>query len=58
MATAKCDGFIYDRSEWSQTVAMEFNAVCDEIWKMDLAKSFYMIGGIFSLAICGSLADR
>ncbi len=58
MKTQKCLEFVYDHSRWSQTVAMKFDTVCDNAWKMDLVKSLFMVGVMLSVSVGGSIADR
>lgn len=58
MVTAKCGEFIYDHSEWSQTVTTEFDTVCENAWKMDLVKSLFMVGLMLSVPIGGLISDK
>uniref|UniRef100_A0A8C5QGI1 Major facilitator superfamily (MFS) profile domain-containing protein n=1 Tax=Leptobrachium leishanense TaxID=445787 RepID=A0A8C5QGI1_9ANUR len=59
LSTEPCkDGWIYDSSVFSSTIATEFNLVCNQrSWKQ-VAHSIYMTGVFIGALVFGSLADK
>ncbi|XP_078577475.1 organic cation transporter protein-like isoform X1 [Branchiostoma floridae x Branchiostoma japonicum] len=52
------DGYEYDTSEYKSTVVTEWNLVCDNSWKVNLAKSLWFAGYMFGAVSGGHAADR
>eukprot|EP00058_Branchiostoma_floridae_P007179 XP_002592667.1 hypothetical protein BRAFLDRAFT_118384 [Branchiostoma floridae] len=51
------DGYEYDTSEYTSTVATEWNLVCDNSWKVNLAKSLWFAGIMAGAVFGGHAAD-
>ncbi|ETE68732.1 Solute carrier family 22 member 6-B, partial [Ophiophagus hannah] len=59
MATEPCkDGWVYDRSIFTNTIIMEWDLVCNRKTRRQMAQSIYMGGVLAGALILGSLADR
>uniref|UniRef100_A0A8C6X7H6 Major facilitator superfamily (MFS) profile domain-containing protein n=1 Tax=Naja naja TaxID=35670 RepID=A0A8C6X7H6_NAJNA len=58
-ATEPCkDGWVYDRSIFTNTIIMEWDLVCNRKTRRQMAQSIYMGGVLAGALILGSLADR
>ncbi|KAI8499574.1 hypothetical protein Bbelb_226250 [Branchiostoma belcheri] len=54
-----CDqGYEYDTSEYKSTVVTDWDLVCDNSWKVKLAKSLWFAGRMVGAALGGHAADR
>ncbi|CAH1251990.1 SLC22A5 [Branchiostoma lanceolatum] len=54
-----CDqGYEYDTSEYKSTVTMDWDLVCDDSWKVKLAKSIWFAGRMVGAGFGGHAADR
>ncbi|KAI8500561.1 hypothetical protein Bbelb_213790 [Branchiostoma belcheri] len=55
----KCDrGFEHDTSEYKSTVVTDWDLVCDDSWKVSMAKSVWFAGFMFGAVFGGHAADR
>uniref|UniRef100_A0A8D2J4I0 Major facilitator superfamily (MFS) profile domain-containing protein n=1 Tax=Varanus komodoensis TaxID=61221 RepID=A0A8D2J4I0_VARKO len=52
------DGWVYDRSVFSNTIVMEWDLVCDLRTRRQIAQSIYMGGVLVGALVFGTLADR
>ncbi|XP_018495839.1 organic cation transporter protein [Galendromus occidentalis] len=52
------DGWEYDTSEYSETLATKFNAVCDQAWLRSTAQSAFFLGGIIGSVAFGMISDK
>ncbi|XP_035671194.1 organic cation transporter protein-like [Branchiostoma floridae] len=54
-----CDqGYEYDTTEYKSTVVTDWDLVCDNSWKVNLAKSLWFAGKMAGAVIGGHAADR
>ncbi|XP_066466286.1 solute carrier family 22 member 6-A-like [Tiliqua scincoides] len=59
LETEPCrDGWIYDRSIFTNTIIMEWDLVCSLRTRRQMAQSVYMGGVLVGALVFGSLADR
>ncbi|XP_053544803.1 solute carrier family 22 member 6-B-like [Bombina bombina] len=57
--TESCvDGWVYDHSEFSSTIIMKWDLVCNHRRMRQLAQSIYMSGVLVGSIIFGSLSDK
>lgn len=56
--TVKCTSFVYDKTYYQDTRTIEWNMVCDNLYKGSLAQTIYMLGVFTGAVILGSLADK
>ncbi|XP_078666890.1 organic cation transporter protein-like [Branchiostoma floridae x Branchiostoma belcheri] len=55
----KCDqGYDHDTSEYKSTVVTDWDLVCDDSWKVSMAKSVWFAGFMFGAVFGGHAADR
>ncbi|XP_020633129.3 solute carrier family 22 member 6-A [Pogona vitticeps] len=52
------DGWVYDRSVFPNTIAMEWDLVCSSRSLKEMAQSLYMAGVLLGGIVFGSLSDR
>ncbi|XP_046738058.1 organic cation transporter protein [Diprion similis] len=56
--TVECDSWVYDRTYYQSSRAIEWDFVCSQRWMGALSQSAYMLG-VFAGAVClGSMADK
>jgi len=54
-----CDnGYVYDRSLFTETVITEFDLVCDQYYLIALSTSMYQVGILVGSILFGNAADR
>ncbi|XP_054714521.1 organic cation transporter protein-like [Uloborus diversus] len=56
--TVSCESFVWDHSEFEETVLSEFNIVCKKSKKATLSSSIFMCGVLFGSAGFGMIADK
>ncbi|XP_037088471.1 organic cation transporter protein-like [Pollicipes pollicipes] len=57
-STTPCNAWNYDTSEYSNTIIMEWDLVCERKWLQMLTQATYMIGIMFGVMFWGIAADR
>ncbi|CAH1251987.1 SLC22A3 [Branchiostoma lanceolatum] len=54
----KCDqGYVYDRSQFEDTVVTQWDVVCDKKWQVNMIQSLWMAGLMFGSFFGGHAAD-
>lgn len=53
-----CQSYVYDRTYYQNTRAMEWNFVCDKRWMIAIAQTLYMLGTLTGALTLGGLADK
>ncbi|XP_019622928.1 PREDICTED: organic cation transporter protein-like [Branchiostoma belcheri] len=54
----KCDqGYVYDRSQFENTVVTQWDVVCDKKWQVNMIQSVWMAGLMFGSFFGGHAAD-
>lgn len=56
--TVECDSYVWDKSEFDETVISEFNIVCKKGWKGTSSNTVFMLGVLFGSAGFGMIADK
>uniref|UniRef100_T1J4N1 Major facilitator superfamily (MFS) profile domain-containing protein n=1 Tax=Strigamia maritima TaxID=126957 RepID=T1J4N1_STRMM len=56
--TVKCSKYKFDDSEFSSTIATEWNLYCDKQYLVSLAGSVNLAGGFVGSLLMGTIADR
>ncbi|GFT90670.1 organic cation transporter protein [Nephila pilipes] len=56
--TYACDNFVWDHSEFENTVVSDFNIVCKKSWNGAASSSVFMFGVLFGSAGFGVIADK
>lgn len=56
--TVQCDEWVFDKTYFKSSRAIEWNFVCSRRWRGALAQSSYMIGVFFGAVTLGSMADK
>ncbi|XP_043236316.1 organic cation transporter protein-like [Amphibalanus amphitrite] len=57
-ATMSCSTWQYDTTEYTSTLVIEFDLVCDRKWLQMIVKGIYMVGIMFGVMTWGIIADR
>lgn len=55
---ACCDNPTYNKENFTRTIVMEFNLICDRAWLRELSNILFHVGVIIGCLICGILSDR
>ncbi|GIY28981.1 hypothetical protein CDAR_79151 [Caerostris darwini] len=56
--TVECEEYVWDHSEFENTVLSEFNIVCKKSWNGAASGSIFMFGVLFGSASFGVIADK
>lgn len=56
--TVKCNSYVYDRTYYKSSRAMDWDFVCDKRWMIAIAQSAYMLGTFTGAITLGGLADK
>lgn len=51
-------GWIYDRSEYQDTIVTEMNLVCEQSWWPSTSTSLFYVGSLFGNIVFGHIADK
>lgn len=54
----KCDSFVYDKTYYQSSRAIEWEFICDRRWLGALAQTMYMMGVFTGAVVLGNLADK
>ncbi|GLG98471.1 Organic cation transporter protein [Gryllus bimaculatus] len=57
-ATRRCDAWVFDRTYYQDSKAMEWTFVCERRWMGAVAQSAFMFGVFTGAVVLGSLADK
>jgi OCT family organic cation transporter-like MFS transporter 16 len=57
-STVPCTDYVYDRTYYQDTRAMDWNFVCDKEWMIKIAQTVYMLGVLTGALTLGPLADK
>lgn len=57
-ATVSCTSFVYDKTIYKDSRAMDWDLVCDHEWMGKIAQTIYMLGVLTGALILGPLADK
>ncbi|XP_003738962.1 organic cation transporter protein-like [Galendromus occidentalis] len=52
------NGWVYDKDEYSETLASKFNAVCEQEWLVTTAQSAFFVGGVIGSLVFGCVSDN
>lgn len=53
-----CDSYVYDRTYYQSSRAMDWDFVCDKRWMIALGQTLYMMGTFSGAFYLGGLADK
>ncbi|KAG8200531.1 hypothetical protein JTE90_000605 [Oedothorax gibbosus] len=56
--TVPCQNYVWDQTEFENTVASEFGMVCKKSWNGAASSSIFMFGVLFGSASFGMVADK
>lgn len=56
--TVSCTNYVYDKTYYHDTRAMDWNYVCDKEWMIKIAQTVYMLGVLTGALTLGPLADK
>lgn len=54
----RCDKYIYDRTYYKTSRAIDWNFVCDKRWMIAIGQSMFMFGTFTGALILGGMADK
>ncbi|CAN7989257.1 unnamed protein product, partial [Ixodes hexagonus] len=54
----RCGQWVYDTTEFEETIVTEFNVVCKDEWLVSFAQSVFMLGVMLSAVVFGQISDR
>ncbi|KAJ8029166.1 Organic cation transporter-like protein [Holothuria leucospilota] len=58
-STGSCeDGWVYDRSQYKSSAAMEFDLVCDRAYFVDVELAIYYTGYLIGSFLLGTISDK
>lgn len=53
-----CEKYIYDRTYYTTSRAIDWNFVCDKRWMIAIGQSVYMLGTFTGALVLGGMADK
>ncbi|CAI9729337.1 organic cation transporter protein-like [Octopus vulgaris] len=56
--TQKCSSWVYDKTNTHTSITSELNLVCDDAILAKHAFTFFFLGYLFAMVVCGILSDR
>lgn len=58
LSTVSCSEWWYNRTIFTSTVIMDFNLVCNNLWKQELSQFLLMFGILVGATMCGICSDK
>lgn len=56
--SSECENIVFDKTNFENTIIMEWELVCDRVWMKSMGQSIFMFGVLLGNMIFGILADR